>query len=221
MYYVNFPDKITAKYCVVIDNWPLKKFCSPADLSTKNEVEVLMQAWTKGSAKFRRLSDEEWAQWHQDRVEGLPEESAVAAIGGRDLGEMEDEDSEGDNDESNHPPVTTSTRNTPTPSSSQFFHYYTSPKTSTPTSSLETGYSTPTPSADTAPPIEFIPYTTKRKWPNVSGTEVSRKKVSPNPLVNTITFDDGASGESAITKPQRKPRSDKGVKRGPRQSKVV
>lgn len=213
MYYTNFPDKITAKYRVVIDHWPLKKFCSPADLTSKNEVEVLMQAWMTGSAKFRRLSDEEWAQWHRDRVEALTEDSAV---GGQDSGEeMEDEEIEGENDD---PHVAINTRNTPTPSSSHFLHYYAESSTSTPTSSLETGYTTP--SADPAPPINVIPHTTKRKRPKASNTEVSRKKTAPNPLVNTITFDTGISGDSGITKP-RKSRIDKGVKRGPRKPKVI
>lgn len=88
MYYINFGDRITGKNQVVVDNWPLKKFCSPVYITTKNKVDVLLQAWTKGTAKFRSLSDKEWCQWQLNRAEALTEES----LAGRD--EMEDDEME-------------------------------------------------------------------------------------------------------------------------------
>jgi len=63
MYYTNFDDNITAKWRIVLEGWPLKRFCSPADLSTQNEVQLLMHAWENGAAKFRVLNDEEWEAW--------------------------------------------------------------------------------------------------------------------------------------------------------------
>lgn len=228
MYYTNFPDKVTAKYRIVIDHWPLKRFCSPADLSTKNEVEVLLQAWTTGSARFRRLNDKEWEQWHLDRVEALTEEQAAAANSRAE--EMEDDDMEGGSGESDHPRrITTDTHNAGPESFSHFLPYLTS---SPPTSSLERvditqPLFTPSPedaatSADTTPSISFIHHTTatgsrkRQRVPDNNGPP--KRKVS---AVNTMTFVDGTSGDSVVSKPQRKPRSDKGVKRGPRNAKAT
>jgi hypothetical protein len=69
MYYMNFNDKITAKYRMVCNGWPLPKFCSPSDLCSHNEVEVLYHAWKSDTASFRRLSDEEWEKWDQARFQ--------------------------------------------------------------------------------------------------------------------------------------------------------
>jgi hypothetical protein len=69
MYYTNFDQKITAKYQVVCNGWPLSKFCSPSDLRSRNEVEILYNAWKSDTTYFRRLTDEEWTQWDQARFQ--------------------------------------------------------------------------------------------------------------------------------------------------------
>jgi hypothetical protein len=62
MYYSGFPEQITGKRQIILKGWPLNTFCSPSQLVTKNEVEVLYNAWKTGTAKFRRLSDDEWKE---------------------------------------------------------------------------------------------------------------------------------------------------------------
>jgi hypothetical protein len=69
MYYVNFDDNITAKYGIVLENWPLKKLCSPADIGSQNEVKVVLNAFKSGATCFRKLSEAEFEQWGQRRFE--------------------------------------------------------------------------------------------------------------------------------------------------------
>lgn len=67
MFYQNFDENITDKYGVVIDRWPLEKFCSPSNIKSKNEVTVLFNAWSSGAACFRRLTSQEWEEWKENR----------------------------------------------------------------------------------------------------------------------------------------------------------
>lgn len=71
MYYENFAQHITAKWQIVLEGWPLSKFTNPSALVTKNEVEILYNAFKMGTAKFRRLSDAEWESWDAARFQGL------------------------------------------------------------------------------------------------------------------------------------------------------
>jgi len=61
MYYKNFDHNITEKYGVV---------CSPADLNSRNEVEILYNAWKTGTTTFQRLTEEEWESWRNARFQG-------------------------------------------------------------------------------------------------------------------------------------------------------
>lgn len=69
MAYKNFDEKITSKYGVVIEGWPLAKFRGPGDISSKVELRVLYQAWESDAARFRRMSDEEFKQWDAARFD--------------------------------------------------------------------------------------------------------------------------------------------------------
>lgn len=69
MYYTNFDIKITQKYGVVVEGWPLQKFCSPSDLRSRLELDVLYRAWESGSARFRKLSRDEYIAWDNVRLE--------------------------------------------------------------------------------------------------------------------------------------------------------
>lgn len=62
MSYVNF-DGITARVSVIIDNWPLKKFCAPGDIGSRPELETLLTSWTDGATCFRSLTDVQRAAW--------------------------------------------------------------------------------------------------------------------------------------------------------------
>ncbi|KAG1800751.1 uncharacterized protein HD556DRAFT_1438753 [Suillus plorans] len=66
MYYQNFDTNITARYHVIIENWPLVKFCAPSDISSRNELSVLKCAWESNATQFRRLTDTEFELWEED-----------------------------------------------------------------------------------------------------------------------------------------------------------
>jgi hypothetical protein len=68
MYYQNFDTNITAKYAVVIKNWPLSKFCSPGDVGSLNELEILYNAFQSGATYFQHLTDDEFREWMASRV---------------------------------------------------------------------------------------------------------------------------------------------------------
>jgi hypothetical protein len=68
MYYQNFDTNITAKYAVVIKNWPLSKFCSPGDVGSLNELEILYNAFESGATYFQHLTDNEFREWTASRV---------------------------------------------------------------------------------------------------------------------------------------------------------
>lgn len=75
MNYANFSDAITAKFGVVIIGWPLPdRFCSPGDITSKNELTVLHHAWVSKQTRFRKMSDEEFNAWTLERVERLTHE---------------------------------------------------------------------------------------------------------------------------------------------------
>ncbi|KAF9499208.1 hypothetical protein BDN71DRAFT_1503253 [Pleurotus eryngii] len=75
MNYANFSDAITAKFGVVIIGWPLPdRFCSPGDITSKNELTVLHHAWVSKQTWFRKMSDEEFNTWTLERVERLTHE---------------------------------------------------------------------------------------------------------------------------------------------------
>ena len=76
---MNFEENIISKYGVVISRWPLKKFCNPSDISTRNEVVLLKHAWENDTAKFSKLGDEEMEEWMNKRVEAAFNE--IMALG--------------------------------------------------------------------------------------------------------------------------------------------
>ncbi|KAG2366994.1 hypothetical protein BDR07DRAFT_1258103, partial [Suillus spraguei] len=63
MYYVNFDNNITSKYCVVCKNWPLSKFCCPGDINSLNELHVLFHSFVTNATKFLKFSDTEFEHW--------------------------------------------------------------------------------------------------------------------------------------------------------------
>ncbi|KAG2119868.1 uncharacterized protein F5147DRAFT_767330 [Suillus discolor] len=67
MYYTNFDTNITVKYCMVLEKWPLSKFCCPGDISSCNELRVLYYAWNTNTTCFQQLSDVEFEDWENGR----------------------------------------------------------------------------------------------------------------------------------------------------------
>jgi hypothetical protein len=67
MYYTNFDHAITKKYHVILEGWPLEKFCSPSEIASRNEISVLMVSFESGATRFRKLSPTEFKKWSEQR----------------------------------------------------------------------------------------------------------------------------------------------------------
>lgn len=66
MNYNNFDAAITKKHTIVVRGWPLKTFCSPANLTTLLHVKLLYNALTSGMAKFVKLNKAQYEDWMKD-----------------------------------------------------------------------------------------------------------------------------------------------------------
>jgi hypothetical protein len=191
MYYTNFDDNITAKWRVILEGWPLQKFCSPADLSTRNEVQLLLHAWQNGTAHFRRLSEEEWEAWEAARFQAALDEMA----GEEDedyLAELTERDNNNPDGPVAGPTCTMVLSNEPVEVVPQV------------SDSLQL--------TDQAP-MRSRQLSTQHNNP----PPPKRRKVAPlgtSQFVNTLTSADGTP--ITVAKKPRKPRSDKGKTRGPR-----
>ena len=69
MHYADFDQKITAKYGIVVEGWPLKSFEAPGNLRSLNKLHVLSRAWENGSARFRKMDKEELDEWQEARFQ--------------------------------------------------------------------------------------------------------------------------------------------------------
>ncbi|KAI5984614.1 hypothetical protein EDD15DRAFT_2177067 [Pisolithus albus] len=67
MFYTNFDSQITAKYGVIVVNWPLKVFSSPSDIGLMTELKVLYNAWKTRTTTFRKPTPAEWEDWEATR----------------------------------------------------------------------------------------------------------------------------------------------------------
>jgi len=84
MYYSNFDHFITEKYHVVLEGWPLEKFCSPSDIASRNEISVLMASFESNSTRFCKLSMAEFEKWSDDRFNAAVESTSGPAITAQD-----------------------------------------------------------------------------------------------------------------------------------------
>lgn len=186
MYYNNFDDNITAKWRIVCEGWPLQKFCSPANLSTRNEVELLLNSWKSGTTKFRRLGDEEFENWEQERFR-----AAVNEVMGNE------DDTQRSNSNVDSPP--TQQREVEQANSPQHAETHPNPA-SQPASSSSTSAGAKRPSQEPNGPA----ISKKSKPAPLRGSAI----------INTLTSINGTPINTM--KAPRKERSDKGKKRGPR-----
>lgn len=69
LFYVNFDSHITEPYGIVIENWPIAKFCCPGDIQSKLELEALFNAFDISTARFRILTDKEHSAWKEARFQ--------------------------------------------------------------------------------------------------------------------------------------------------------
>ena len=204
MYYTNFKHAITEKYHVVLEGWPLEKLCSPIDIQSQTEISVLMKSLESGATRFRKLSSAEFEQW-SEKISNANAHSTT----GMGLAIA-----------SSPPP---SSLPAPSPSVSQ---------ESASTGNDGPGASTtldpdiksilPSPSKDPASGSENLQHLSsttvlaKRKHTDISGAPTSQRPLaSANAFVNAgVTSANGAT--VMVMAKVRKPRADKGKKRGPR-----
>jgi len=69
MYYNNFDSHIMQVYKVVIENWPIWKFCRPSDIGSCNKIQLVINAFQSRAARFRKLTDVEYELWMQDQFQ--------------------------------------------------------------------------------------------------------------------------------------------------------
>ncbi|KAF8196113.1 hypothetical protein BJ912DRAFT_847117 [Pholiota molesta] len=79
MWYSGFDNAITAKYAVVLECWPLDKFCPPSDIASRNELNVLLNAFQSGATRFRKLSPIEFTAWSAQHISASAASSLRAA----------------------------------------------------------------------------------------------------------------------------------------------
>ncbi|KAH9912146.1 uncharacterized protein BXZ73DRAFT_43934, partial [Epithele typhae] len=63
MWYSDFPKRITYKFGVVLENWPLETFQAPGRFNSLKFLNVLRSAWESGTTRFRSLTNEELLTW--------------------------------------------------------------------------------------------------------------------------------------------------------------
>lgn len=174
MYYQNFDSKITAAYGVIIQGWPLEKFCNPSDIPSRTEVSVLAASLRSNATRFRKLTPTELAEWEAKRFEAQCDAGSPSST------------TQNSTVSSTNPPAPSTGTPPPDPAHTSS-HSNPSPDTMTPTQTSED-----------------------------SGLPSKRHK--PAPFADFVNFE--VSGENgglvSVGKKARKPRNDKGKKRGPR-----
>ena len=203
MYYTNFDHFITERYHVVLKGWPLEKFCSPSDIQSRNKILVLMKSLDSGATRFRKLSTTEFEDWSENCFNAKADSTSGPG------------------------PVPTSPPPPPSPSSPSPSSP-SSPSLPVPSPSVsQESISNDGPGASTTsgPDIENIAPSPSQHLSCLTvpakrtHTHVSEPSTSQRPLadafINTgVTSANGAT--VMVTAKARKPRADKGKKRGPR-----
>ncbi|KAH9931190.1 hypothetical protein B0H21DRAFT_699888 [Amylocystis lapponica] len=188
MWYNNFDTQITNKYGIIIENWPLAKFCCPSDVGSRPELEVLYRAWESGTTRFHVMPDAEWEEWQEARFQ-----AQMRVMEGEDL-EEEEASTTHENSAPSH-----ASASSPSPTVSPPSNSTTSPGDS---------------AVDSAGTMvhDKRPNASEETGPSQS------KRARRDPLAyNAVNVVSGPNGSSlAVTKKPRKTRSDKGVKRGPK-----
>ena len=225
MYYTNFDRAITEKYQVVLEGWPLEKFCSPSEIASQNEVSVLMTSFESGATRFRKLSPMEFKKW-SSRSNVTDESTAgLTGLDATPSSNVTDESTAG----LNGPDATDATLPPASPDSSSPLPPDSTPTCESPVSPplaplpgsvrVSTNNSTPNheppvpqdPDAQNNSPSSEVPAKRKRSHAEPS--------TSRHPLTNTFINSGVTSTNGAIIMVNgkaRKPRADKGKKRGPR-----
>ncbi|KAG6835633.1 hypothetical protein H0H93_016344 [Arthromyces matolae] len=191
MMYTDFADKFTVPYGVVVNKWPLTRFCPPSELS-RAEVDVLYAAWTSGTTSFVKMNQEEWEKWRAEY-----QKKGCANNLSEDDGPL--------GEQPTHVPSNEEPANVPSNNNNE----------ASPTNN-DSPSNEASPTNNDSPSDVPEPATGNHQTPN--GTPLEGIQPSAEPLAdssNAIMFIN--SSGPAVKK--RKKRADAGVKRGPRQKK--
>ncbi|GBE87428.1 hypothetical protein SCP_1101040 [Sparassis crispa] len=208
MVYLNFNTQITAKFGVVIENWPLPKFCCPGDVGSHTELEVLFGSWESGRMRFRSMPDEEWMQWLERRSQQVTTEAG--------------------NDQEDTVQDANTVQEADTVQTSSELAVHATPVDSPSNVILPppTGQNMVAASSVTLPANDHSPETYANKRPQqadvTDGASQCKRAKTGAPFtdfVNVISAPDGSG--LVVPKKTRKLHSDKGVKRGPRVKKKM
>ena len=203
MNYVNFETAITAKFGIVLENWPVPKFQSPTNM-LHTEAEICFRSWESGATRFRMLTNDEWAVWLNGRyaAPSVDEPTAPAA------------DSEASRTPTTPIAVSASTTSPTMPP----IDIPTAATLNTPNAST-----TPTPETEVHASAHSTPATAEKRLAlesNVMAPPAKCAHVESTTLnfVHSVTPAVGAA--FVVPKATRKKRSDAGVARGPRKQRT-
>lgn len=221
MSYTHFDTRITERCGVVCENWPLPKFCPPGDFSSRAALQILYEAWRTDSARFKKLSQEEFQLWKHSRdqlqAQARPPMSPSVHTPLHSIAISE------------RPVFSPISRPIPQTSTSEPIPFSTfvwpppeepddevppTPSPSTPNSPLRSGSPLRVESTETANPL--APITTPTSPPFQLGSSAFWSGVLTFQPSSSLSVPAG-NGQLVVKKP-RKERNDKGKKRGPRKA---
>ncbi|KAI0640522.1 hypothetical protein C8Q79DRAFT_1015055 [Trametes meyenii] len=232
MYYTNFGSRITKKYGVIIENWPLKTFIAPSKMRSRTELDILYNAFSSNATRFRKLTQPEWEQWltqnssPEDTVPGEQEDGDEGADTQADANAEKDNEVAADSPTPSQASGTSDTSPLslsagsppgnplmPTPS--------TAPSVSSqPSSVAPTGASCmPSPAGKVPIDPALLADTTGSISATITPAPLVLRPTTMN-FINTITAQDRSPLVLGVSKP-RKRRSDTNQPRGPRKKVPV
>ena len=202
MYYTNFDHAITEKYHVILEGWPLEKFCSPSDIASRNEVSVLMASFESGATRFRKLSPTEFEKWTEKRLTNPADNSSPVTSSSSLPSSLADPTPTDDTPGQAVPPPSV-----PHPGSQE--------SSSSPQETISNERREPSTGRVSDPDLENIPPQSTVPAKRKQGAEhPSSRPALANAFINAgVTSSNGAT--VMVNAKTRKPRADKGKKRGP------
>ncbi|PPR04389.1 hypothetical protein CVT24_013218 [Panaeolus cyanescens] len=190
MTYVNFASRMTLTHRIIVEGWPLSKFCNPSEIGSRADLELLYQSLQNNTTRFKRLDDGEYEEFCLTYQQTLPSDGA-------DSGDMMQADT-------TSPDATRDNEAAPNESS---------------VPATQTDDFLPTSAPPSANPASALTPSTQPNHPapDMAGPPSKRRKTTDGFVSCLIGGADGMMVES-VTK-ARKPRKDKGVPRGSRGGK--
>ena len=69
--YKDFDECITRKHGIIVERWPLRRFCCPSEIASQMELNVLLESWQSGVTRFCKMGEDEYMAWMDDRARRL------------------------------------------------------------------------------------------------------------------------------------------------------